>query len=472
MKVQEFFQIYIKKIAIIAAVLIAVIFFFVFGKAKSGEQAWEVTESDEAVLTFSGVTQIGVHSVELEIDSLAEGLWIEKVYVEAGTKLQEGDKLLKFSQDSIAAGREEVEQAKMDAQLAFHAGEIEYEQSKITLRYDKERAVLENDLAKEVYDDTIEELDEEVEQAQKALDEANAKISEYEALVYAKSSTDPYGVKASKKIYDDNLAILTKKMDKYGFTWEQVVNLEDAETSSEQLKVLRQFYQVLEQNLEDYEQAQEEYDAAVTEATLNLQNLKLGLSSLEAELNEAKAEYDANVLQAKLAMEQKQTAAEHAQEDYVTKLEQAEAQYEGLQDAKDVAEERYHNYAYMVGGGYYYATHGGTVLQVMVSEEQTLNGREVILEYGNQEEVTVALEVEQKQISSIAVGDVAYIKTDEVGSFRGTVVEINPIPKSDDDAKPRYEVKVAFDDEADEVGAGMPVTVMFSRGGTADEEAN
>lgn len=481
MNTQEFWNIHKKKIAIIAGVSVAVlilvigvVFFFVNGKVNpvEGQAVLTGEKGSSGILSFSGTTIMESNQVKLDVEGLSEGLLVEKVYIEPGTELQEGNMILKFTEESLAFAREELEQAKREAEMAFHAEEIKYEQSKITLRYDKERAVLEGEQAKDEYNETVAELDERVKQAQQALNEAKTQISEYEKIIEVKSSQDPFKVKAYKKVYDDNLALLTKQIDQNGFTWEQVVNGSEADITDGQIYVLQRFYKVLEQNLADYKQAQADYDDAVADATLNLQTLKLSLSALEAELSEAQADYETDVRLAKLTMEQKQADAEHAQADYVAKLEQAQADYEDKKKAKEAAEERLTKLAQRVGAGYFYASYSGSVLQVMAAEGEYLTAGSRILEYSNQEMLTVSFPVEQTNIAAIAVGDTAYIKAEEGGSFQGTVIEMNPIPKSDESTGITYEVKVALGEEAEQLEADETVTVMFRIGGTSDEEAN
>lgn len=480
MKIQEFYQIHKKKIAavllmmmmILVLILIAgVVFFFVRGNKKpTGGQEVLFGEESGEIATYESVIEMEPYQVKFDVEGLSEGLWIEELYAECGDTLSEGDRVIRFSEESVAFARAELEQAKRDAEMALHTGKVAYEESKITLRYEKERAVLKGELAKEVYDDTVEALKERENKANEALNEAKAKISEYEKLLDAKSSQDPYQVKAYKKIYDDNLKLLTKQMEQNGYTWEQVVEGSVEVTQSEKLYVLQQLYDVLEQNLEDYENAQETYNEAVAEATINLQTTKLGLSALEAEVQEAKAAYETDVSKAKLVMEQKQTAAEHAQEDYVTKLEAAEAEYNRLLKAKENAEENLVNFARLVGTGYYYASQNGTILQMGVGEERYLTEDTIILEYGSMENLAVTVSVEQASVANIAVGDVAYIKTAEHGGFQGSVVEMSPIPLTEGDLESAYKVKVALEGNTEDFVAGERVTVMFRVGGTANEE--
>lgn len=490
MKIDEFCKIHKRKIAIIAAVsvgililVVAGIFFFAPGKeqedstegqaeaAETQKDAQEVYQNED-VYTVQGVVEAVPHWEKFLLEGLEDGLLIEEVYVTDGEEMQKGDRILKFSEESVAAVREELEQVKLDTELAFREAEIEYEQSKITLQYDKEKAVLSGEYAQAVYDETVAELSGDVDKAQTALTEAKNQIKAYEKVINGKSSQAPFYVDKYKKIYDDNVKILTKKIDQYGFSWNEVVYGSGNETPSEQLAVLQQFYKILEQNLLDYEQAQADYENAVADAKLNLQTLELSLSSLEVELSEAKAAYDIEVLQAKRVMEQTKSDAENAQNDYVMKLNKLESDYNILKKGRDDAAKQLKAFEACVGNGYYYATQSGTILQTSLTPGQYLKHGTAMFEYSNQQELMVTVAVEQEAIASIAVGDAAYIKGIEEGSFQGTVVGIKIPLMPENGEVDGYDVTVALTGEQELLKAGQTVNVMFRIGGAADEEAN
>ncbi|MBO4800080.1 MAG: hypothetical protein J5489_05485, partial [Lachnospiraceae bacterium] len=51
--------------------------------------------------------------------------------IEKKGKLKAGDKVLKLTQDSVDAAREELQDKEREAELAYRSGVIEYERSKI-----------------------------------------------------------------------------------------------------------------------------------------------------------------------------------------------------------------------------------------------------------------------------------------------------------------------------------------------------
>ncbi len=531
MKIQDFCRTHKRKIIIIAVLCLTVLsivgvvsFLFLRNNTRpnapfgQGDFMVGGVAVGEEVVSASGITSVGITQENFEVEGLTEGLLVEEVYVSSGEELKEGDKILKLSEESVATAREELEKTLKSAQLAYRAGVIEYEQNKITIQYDRDLTVLVGEQAQEIYNETIQALSDSVKQAQEKLDNTKEEIAEYQELVNGDDYYETFKVGEYKELYDENLEILKTKMEEWGVTWAQVVSGAGAAggmnasgaTSIEQtgsfeegsmgeilngksaagsvsgsdavqaqsdvysqyVSVLQSLYRVLEQNLADYEQAQEEYEDAVANARLNLQTLELSLSSLEAALTQAQADYDTQILQAKLTLEQSLAAANRAENDYETEMEKAESDYESLKDATEEALENLELFEKSVGDGYYYASQSGTILRVMAQKEQYLNSEGTIFMYNNPKEMTVTVSVDQSDIAQIEVGEEAYIESSEYGSFKGTVTQINPVSQSDSRTNVTYQVTVALTNDIGNLQTNETVTVLFGVGGTANEETN
>lgn len=510
MKIKEYLKIHRKKAAITIASLVimlvaaggAAFFFWWKNQGKNPFSQGNFMPEDITfggdMVSASGITSVGVTQENFEVEGLEEGLVVEEVYASSGDELIKGDKILKLSEESVQNAREELEKALREAQLAYRTGAIEYEQNKITAGYERDMAVLKGRQAKEVYSETVESLKEGVERAQKQLDETQEKISEYEEILDGNDSYETYKVGEYQALYDDNLKLLTTRMEEWGASWNQVtsgagpssaggttvgkdgldnnsrtltnenavsvssVSGSDAVTAtSDQLSVLQSLYRVLEQNLKDYEQAKEDYEDAAVNAELELQTLQLSLSSLQEALSQAEADYDTQVLQAKLTMEKALTAAERADSDYETAMEKAESDYESLKEAAEEAEENLALFEECVGDGYYHAADSGTVLRVMIGEEQNLKSNEAIFLYSNPGKMTVVVSVDQGDISSIEVGEGAYVISAEYGRFQGTVTRIDPVSQSEGRTNVTYNVIVTLTKDAGKLQTNETVTVIF-----------
>lgn len=529
MKIKELCTKHKKKIILIAVISVVILgiviggVFFFLSKKKDGNMPFGQSGFSMDGLSAYGLTGVGITREEFEVEGLTEGLLVEEVYVSSDTELQEGDKILKLSQDSIETAREELQQILRDADLAYRAGVIEYEQNKITVAYDREMAELSGKQAQAVYEESMQSLSDSVESAQEVLDETNEQIAEYREMLEGGDLYATFKVGEYKELYDDNLKLLTTRMEEYGFTWTQVISgggvggstggsmsgdmdgsmgdssgfesgvapasvqgdaapsvsgsdaditNSDADITSQMLSVCQSLYKVLEQNLEDYEQAQADYEDAVANAQLNLQTLELSVDSLEESLSQAQENYEKQVLQVKLTLEQSLAEAERAEGDYEAAWEKAESDYETLKEAKEEAEANLALFESSVGDGYYYASQAGTVLRVNVRAGQYLASESTIFMYTNPEEMTVSVSVDQADVAGIKVGEEVYIQSTEYGNFRGVVTEINPVSSSDSRTNVTYSVTVALQGDVGKLETNETVTVIFGVGGTANEKEN
>ncbi len=108
----------------------------------------------------AGTTSVGVKAVTFEIDFLEDtSLYVEEVYLANGDSVKAGDPYIKFTEESIADAREELEAAALSAQLAYRSGQISDGESRLQAKYTYDTAMLEAQFAKQVYDDTIAQLE-------------------------------------------------------------------------------------------------------------------------------------------------------------------------------------------------------------------------------------------------------------------------------------------------------------------------
>jgi len=535
-KIKEFCKKQKKKTILIAVLLVVILsliagaVFFFWSKKKDFSFPFNQGQGGFSMdgLSASGLTGVGITREDFEVEGLTEGILVEEVYVSSDTELQVGDKILKLSQDSIQEAREELEKLLRDADLAYRAGAIEYEQSKITVAYDRELAELSGKQAQAIYNESMQSLSDNVESAQQALDETNEQIAEYRAILGSEDLYATFKVGEYKALYDDNLKLLTTRMEEYGFTWKQVTsgggaggsmggnmsgNMGDftgsapegdqnpeqnmpmdtvsdsdalpdmgvesdsvsdsdaeADITSQMLYVCQSLYKVLEQNLQDYNQAQEDYEDAAANAKLNLQTLELSVDSLEEALSQAKANYEKQVLQVKLTLEQSLAEAERAEGDYEAAWEKAESDFETLKEAKEEAEANLALFENSVGDGYYYASQAGNIMRVNVRAGQYLTSESTIFMYTNPEEMTVSVSVDQSDVAKIKVGESVSVQSAEYGSFPGIVAEINPVSSSDSRTNVTYSVTVALQGDVGKLKTNETVTVIFGVGGTANEK--
>ena len=499
MKIKEFCGKHKKKIIIISVSLITVVIVVVgvavyltrkdgdiqnpFG--QNGMAGFQVTEG---MIGASGVTSVGITEESFEVENLSTGLEIEEIYISSNDTVEAGTKVAKFSEESIEEAREELEQVLKEAELAYRAGVIAYEQSKITAKYDHDSTVLGGDQAKELYDETVAELQSNLERTQEELEDAKEQIAEYESYVNDDSYRSYFKVDEYQATYDETLRVLVDKMDEWGVSWSQVtgggnaggnasagntgmnmgggnagasVSGGDASVQSQYVTALSSLYSILEDHLKNLEQAESDYEDAVANAAFELQTLQLKLPSLEQAVIEAQENYDTQVLQAKLTYETSLSNAEHADSDYETELQKAESDYETLKNDWEDAKENLELFESSVGDGYFYASNSGTILRTMIRKGQELTSDSILFMYSNPEEMTVTVSVDQADIAKIALGDSAYVQSTEYGTFEGTVTKLNPVSTSSSRTSVTYDVTVTLTGDTSAIPASTSVTVIF-----------
>lgn len=424
----------------------------------------------EGITAVSGVINVGITEESFEVEKLSTELEIEEVYISSEDVLEEGMKVLKLSQEDVAEAREELEQTLRDAELAYRAGTIEYEQKKITAQYDRDSKELSGVQAKEIYEETLAELETAVEKAHEQVTDSKEQISEYQSYVLDNSYRSYFRVDEYQAAYDETLAALEESMEEWGYSWSQVVGqgggqgkpmAGSASGDGGRLQALTSLYSVLEQQLKKLEQAESEYEEALQNAAFELQTLELELPGLEQALEEAEKEYQTQALQAKVTYETSLADAENAQKDYETEIEQAETSYESLKKDWEEAQENLQLFEESVGDGYYYASGSGTVLRTMVRAGRYLTSESILFMYSNPAEMTVTVSVDQTEIAKIAPGDSVYIQSAENSGYEGSVTEINPISASDSRTNVTYSVVVRVLGDTAALSANESVVVVF-----------
>ena len=488
-------------IVVLLLVIIGVALYFGFFQQKSQGtgQDWQQQQGEFDLSSVQGdmvaaygVTSIGMIEETFPITNLENALEIEEVYITSGDSITENTALFKITQESLEAVKTELEEDLRAADLAYRAGVIEYEQSKITAYYEKESTLLSSNQAAAIYEETTSGLYENVQKAKEELEEVQAEIAEYEAAISGNSYYEDYQVEYYKNLYEENRALLTKRVEEWGVSWSEITgggmggnsmsrSVETGTVSggdagqnlhSQYVTVLSSFYKVLEQNLSDYENAQEQYEDAVENAEFELQTLKLQLSTLEQKYAEAMESYESNILQAQLTKETAVSNGEKAESIYEADMEKAETDLQDLQDAREEAEENLALFELHIKDGCYYGSEAGSLLRVNIREGGNINSESRLYTMSDTDEISVTVSVGQSDIAKLSVGDTAMVQSTESGVYNGVITAINPISSSDSKSSVTYSVTVALNKGAESLGSNETVIVYFGMGNGAQENEN
>jgi len=386
-------------ISTVVVIGLAITSFFLIQDMKKGSTDEKTELANGFVVTeetvyAAGTTAIGVVSEEFEPDYITSDLYIEEVYISTGDVITEGTKLFKLSDDSIIDAREELETIAESADLAYRAGLIEYEQGKITAKYDYDITLLESEQAKEVYEDTIMQLNSRLEEKQEAVEESEEIIAEYTNAINNNTYASEYGVDEKQATYDENLAILQAKSEEWGIPYAAFISPSGGSSGYDpwELITLEQLYKELEENLKDLEEAEEEYEYMVENASLLLTIEELNLESLKSELYEMQEDYDIEVMEAETTYQKALAKSALVESDYETELSKIEEEYNDLLDEKEDADENLAEFEELIGDTYFYSSSAGIILRTAVSEDRYLQAESVVVEYSNSEIVTVSVD--------------------------------------------------------------------------------
>lgn len=178
---------------------------------------------ESSVVMATGTTSVGVKAVTFAIDFLEDtNLYVEEVYLINGDSVKAGDKYIKFTEESIADAREELKSAALSAQLAYKSGQISDGESKLQAKYTYDMVMLESQFAKQVYDNTIAQLEADYVQSAKIYEEAQQEYQEYLERVQNNTFYDDYHIVTLKEAYEEAKELYADRMQYWEVTDEEL----------------------------------------------------------------------------------------------------------------------------------------------------------------------------------------------------------------------------------------------------------
>lgn len=498
-----------KLIAVIAAGIIMVaaisagVYFFMIKKnvLEMGERP-QMNGMGENIISASGLTATGMAEEKYELDFLETALYVEESYLSMGDTVEEKTPVFKISDETLAAARKELEDAKEEAGLAYRQGEIDYETQKLEAESTYRQAEINNQYAQAVYDDSLRELKQEAESLEKQVEEAQEIYDEYTAAAESNYYYTYYKVEELKEEYYNNFSFLMELYEKWDIEglndqypnagssvsgpgsvsgsggtggsgsasgsggMAGSANMGSSEESGK-LTVYEMMETLVEKNGEEYETAVENYEKNTKMAVASLDSAKSNLASLRADLEEARLAYDKQVIVSRTDYDTTIAESENAKTVYDTTVQKLEEELEALKDDKEEAKENLKLFEDTIGDGYFYTSSSGTVMMNMVRKNSYLTANDIIMAYSNPETVTVAAAVQQADIANISVGDSAYIVISEYGDYTGQVISMNPISASESRSSVTYTVTVELAGDVENLESNLTAYVYF---GMSEEE--
>lgn len=149
------------------------------------EQTLEIEDSGSTTSNAQSGTGQGMTTAGSSSGNTTQTLEVEEVYVSVGQQVAVGDPILKLSADSVEAYRDSLEDAVTDASVSVSAASLAAKQQKLEAGYAYNLSVAEGSVAEANYQATLEELEENLEEAQEAFDESAALVNYYQEQINA-----------------------------------------------------------------------------------------------------------------------------------------------------------------------------------------------------------------------------------------------------------------------------------------------
>lgn len=413
--------------------------------AESGVLRNEVTES--GTVTFGITTQ----NYELDITTETEDdddedeeeedenyLRVEEVYVAVGQRIQEGDAIYKFSDDSIADVRKALTYAKTEAQLALSEAQTNYSIGTITAGLSKEETLLSASLAQQEYDNTIAKL----------IAEMSAKTIEIEQLladIYKAQLAlvdEDYREQRADLIeqYEDAMEELEEVSEEY------VTNRVDAHNSFLSVKSSYESF------FEAFDKSTEEIEAMVEQVYELQEEILYNQQLIEKDLLTASQKFESASLGAEIADLKYQSNLSS----YDNALNKAKEELQEAQDKLDAFET-------FVGDGIVYATGAGIITELGYAKDDYLITTGTLISYACAGDMTISVDVSQEDVVAMKVGDKVEITfaayEDEV--YEGIVESITTTATSRSSATISYPVVIAIQGDTSKLYGGMTADITF-----------
>ena len=502
-----------KKITIAAAVAMAAVlaaggagYTVLRAEQTTSETAYRETavQAGDLKLTFEeeGTTQVSAVSQIPEFSVGTIKLVVDEVYVEAGDTVEEGDALLKLTDESVEEATAYYEKAVASAGSALTTAQADYESGKLDAEYDKQDSTLALESAETTYNTAISDLDIDLADKKEAYEEASESLETYqsnlenntyytnagiESKEEAVSEAEEANETAQKALSDavenyqsatetfeallkklnnsdsDDISDLKSEISELASSYETLKNVANtydtaSETATAASNALQQANETLTAAQKEYEENTETAEAKVTE-------LSTSVTELEEKYNTALLAYDTQ----KLAIQNTYDAAvlegNSAESVYQATLVKLQASVDEAQETLDELKEEQAAFL-ALENGVITAEQAGTLASVTYEAGDTLFSNVAAVSYYSTETITISVEVDQADISKVEVGDeVEAAISGSRDSMTGTVQSIaSSATTGGSVSNVTYAVIVAIDNTDGRLSSGSSAELTFEYG--------
>ena len=438
--------------------------------AQTGNQARRSSDGGKTTYTISGSVDVGTKTMSLSLDisefAASEGfsmdsfmgemampgmsgqssdsssgtrtLKVEEVYVESGEEIQEGDPVLKLTQESVDSLRVLLTEDVNSAKTVYEEAVTAAKQADQQAQADYEMNLLYADYAESTYEKSLSELNENVENMQESLTKAQEDYEEAEQELEEKEA-----LLATEKQVLENAVYTAEGTDKEENLYWWIVAYQTQREAQDLVTSLTEEIEELKDTITEYEEA-------VAEAERNLALANRDLKEGEIEAEEKK--------------EQQTYQAENAQEIYEVATGQGSFNEQQARIDYEEAQEKLSEFDRMIVDQVICAEAGGVITAVYVEAGDTLTQDSELISVNNRKEVTITLSVEEDDLQFTTLGREAEVVVaalpDQV--FTGVVTEIGDAEIDSNTNKTTYSVVVTVQNPESLLYQDMTAEVTFT----------
>ena len=479
-------------------------------QTTTSETAYRETavQAGDLKLTFEeeGTTQVSAVSQIPEFNVGTVKLIVDEVYVEAGDTVEEGDALLKLTNESVEEATAYYEKAVSSAESTLKTAQADYESGKLDAEYDRQDATLALESAETTYNTSISDLDIDLADKKEAYEEASESLETYQSNLdnntyytnagiedkeTAVSDAEEANEKAQKAFSEaeedyqtatdafeslldeledsdaEKVSELRSEIAELASRYKTLQSVSKTYTSAEQAATEAET--TLQQANETLAAAQKEYEENQTTAEEKVTELSTSVTELEEKYNTALLAYDTQ----KLAIQNTYDAAvlegNSAESVYQAALVKLQASVDEAQETLDELKEEQAAFL-ALENGVITAEQAGTLASVTYEAGDTLFSNVAAVSYYSTGTITISVEVDQSDIAKIEVGDdVSVAISGSRDSLTRTIQSIaSSATTGGSVSNVTYAVVIAIDNSDGRLSSGSSAEITFEYGEYTD----
>lgn len=451
-----------KRISIAAGAVILLLGagYTVFVAPRLNQEKWIYIESEvergtlTVGVTESGALDYGITSILYDLNlTVSDGeeddedseeeetvqkyLKVEAVYVAPGQRVQEGDALVKFTQDSVESVRKLLESALVDAKSSYNEAESEYELAVLEAKTDYETKEISGRYADEIYHAASSAVDDEIASMQIEIQMRTANIASLEEKVT--EATEDYN--DACEVYENAKETMSRT---------------DTGNASNFMTIQTEYLNA--------QTAFRNAETALKQAKENLEDNASRIASLQLQVADATARQSIDKLEVQEAYLESVINGDNAQITYDAKVESLKEDLQEEEEQLEKIEGQLEAFEAFVGeDGILYADGAGIVTEVGYEAGDRLINTGTVAAYAAPGDMTISVDVTQEDIVTMSVGDGVEIKFSAYPDtvYEGTILSINTTATARESATISYEVVIGVEGDTGALYGGMTADITF-----------